>query len=191
MARLRARRFGHQGDTGVTVARRLRKDDDRRGGCLLLVGAMVLMTAAIGLAILLAEPTFDSWGPWLETLTGWQRAGLGLVVGTAAAAPLLLLRLSRRIWLAAPLVFYAFTAWIHLTVTWMPAGRKGPTSRSISAQDYRAEADWYIVTSVLAFHVAVLLMLWLATRSSRPGEEEPVPGMVTRRRPKRRRTSAV
>ncbi|SOE03819.1 hypothetical protein [Blastococcus haudaquaticus] len=149
------------------------------------------MTASIVLAILLGEPTFDSWGPWLATLTGWQRAGVGLLVGLAAASPLVLLAFSQRVWVVAPLGFYGFTAWTYLTILWMPEGRAGRTSRSVSAGYFRSEADWYIVTSVLAFHVGIPLMIWIAWRLSRsPDDDEPVPGMVTKRRPKRRRASA-
>jgi len=148
------------------------------------------MVAAIVLAILLSEPAFDRWGPWLGTRTGWERAGLGVLVGTLAAAPLLLLRVSRRTWLTGPLAFYVFTAWIHLTVMWMPEGRTGPTSRSIDARTFRSEADWYIVTSVVAFHLAVPLILWLAWRWTHAGEpqaEQAVPGMVTARERRRSR----
>lgn len=138
------------------------------------------MIASIGLAILAAEPTFDDWGPYLATLTAWERAGLGLLAGTTAAAPLLLLRFSTRLPLVAPLVFYCFSAWIYLTVMWFPGRGGRTTSRSISAEYYRSEADWYIVTSVLAFHLAIPLMIMLARGRRRP-DDEPVPGMIGKR----------
>ena len=167
---------------------RQRQEGDRKGGCLLLVGGIVLMLAAIVVVILLSEPTFDSWGPWLATLDGWQRAAVGLAVGTAAASPVVLLRFTERVWLVAPLGFYLFTAWVYLTITWLPKGRAGTTSRSLAARTFRAEADWYIVTSVLAFHLAIPLLLWAAWRLTRP-DDEPVPGIAATRRTRRRRTA--
>jgi hypothetical protein len=144
-------------------------DDGRRGGCLYLVGGVVLLLASVVLVVLLREPAFDSWGPYLATRTAWQRAGIGLAVGVAAAAPLLLLRISTRWWMAAPLAFYGFTAWVHLTLTWLPPGRAGAQSRA-PAREFRADADWYIVSSVLAFHLAIPLVIWLALRTRASAE---------------------
>ncbi|RBY81126.1 hypothetical protein DQ239_00420 [Blastococcus sp. TF02-09] len=124
------------------------------------------MVGVFAVVWLADDPTFDVLGPWLESLGGWQRAGVGALVGAAAASPSALYMVPR-IWRWARIPVRAFVvsagAWV-LTV-WLPP--RNTHDWRFSQATFRAQADWYIPASVVAFLgvlVAVQVLWFRADR---------------------------
>ena len=89
------------------------------------------------------------------------RAGSGLLVGAAMALPVLLLlpRRTRRL-LAWPVGCWLAVAWVYLCIAWLPRRR----SSDLEVAQFRADADVYIATSILGFHLAFVVIGFLQYR---------------------------
>lgn len=117
-----------------------------------VVGALVVVFAV-------SRPwAFDHLGPWLATFTAGQRAGLGLLTGTAAAAPLLL-RLPPRAGRALrwPVTGWLVLAGLHLLWVWMPL--KGASDDAAwESHWFRSEVDVFIPMALLGFGATGLVL---------------------------------
>ncbi|SDE99626.1 hypothetical protein SAMN05660662_0605 [Blastococcus aurantiacus] len=130
------------------------------------LGGLLILVAIFAGVWLPDGVTFRVLGPWLESLGGWQRAVVGVLVGAAAASPWVL-QLAPRVWrwgrIPAQTLVAAAGAWL-LTV-WLPP--KSYNGTGVRQELFRARAEWYIATSVVTFLAVLVLVLVADFRADR------------------------
>ena len=122
---------------------------------------LVAMVVAVALP---AGVTFGTLGPWLESLSGGQRAGLGVLVGAVGAAPWAVrLVPGARPWVRLLLQALTVAAGTYLGTVWIPP--RSYVSSGVREEIFRARAEWYIPMSIAAFLAVVVLVEVLADRA--------------------------
>ncbi|TYP90406.1 hypothetical protein [Blastococcus xanthinilyticus] len=143
-------------------------------------GALVLMV--LGAAALVSQldgPTHQRLGPWLDSLSAWQRAALGLAVGAVAAAPRLL-KLLPEVWRRVrwPVDAVTVLAGIWVCTVWInPRGGSG-----FRWAEYRDDAGWFIPASVATFLAVVVAVEVLASRARARREQLAYAALLARER---------
>ena len=125
---------------------------------------LLYLAAMLAAVALPAGVTFGTLGPWLETLSGAQRAGLGVLVGVVGAAPWTVRLLpDPRPWVRLLLQTLTVAAGTYLGTVWIPP--RSYVSSGVREEIFRARAEWYIPMSIASFLAVVVLVEVLAHRA--------------------------